>query len=196
VILIIDNYDSFTYNLVQYIGTIGLKVKVLRNDAIGVEAIQSLNPSHIIISPGPGSPSDSGTSLEIIKFFGKNIPILGVCLGHQSIGYTYGAKITHAPKPIHGKTSLIYHDEQGLFYDLPNPFSAARYHSLIIGPLDLPRELKITAWTDEGIIMGCQNIIYPKLCGIQFHPESLWTLRGQQLLTNFLKRSESFKRRS
>jgi anthranilate synthase component II len=185
-ILIIDNYDSFTYNLVQYIGTMGFKVKVLRNDAINLEAIKYLEPSHIIISPGPGSPNNSGISLHLIKYFAKNIPILGVCLGHQSIGHIYGAKIIHAPFPIHGKVSLIYHDGRGLFLDVKNPFTATRYHSLIIGQLNLPRELIITAWSSEGTIMGCQNSIYPKLYGIQFHPESLWTLEGNKLLSNFL----------
>nr|YP_009628748.1 anthranilate synthase component II [Balbiania investiens]QBX88531.1 anthranilate synthase component II [Balbiania investiens] len=185
-ILIIDNYDSFTYNLVQYIGTMGFKVEVLRNDAINLQVIKHLEPSHIIISPGPGYPDNSGISLHLIKYFAKNIPILGVCLGHQSIGHIYGAKIIHAPFPIHGKVSLIYHDGRGLFFDLKNPFAATRYHSLIIGQLNLPRELTITAWTSEGIIMGCQNSIYPKLYGIQFHPESLWTLEGRKLLSNFL----------
>nr|YP_009313199.1 Anthranilate synthase component II [Dichotomaria marginata]SCW21453.1 Anthranilate synthase component II [Dichotomaria marginata] len=190
-IIVIDNYDSFTYNLVQYIGTLGYKIKVIRNDAIVIDDIRKFSPDAIIISPGPGLPSDAGISLELIKVFAAEIPILGVCLGHQSIGAFLGAKIIHAPKPIHGKTSLIYHDNKGLFNSISNPFIATRYHSLIIDYNTIPDHLSVTAWTDDGIIMGCQHKFYPNLQGVQFHPESLWTDEGEQIIRNFLQSSYS-----
>nr|QHO64045.1 anthranilate synthase component II [Lympha mucosa] len=186
VILVIDNYDSFTYNLVQYVGDLGFISQVVRNDSCTLEQVQRLNPSHIIISPGPGLPNSSGISLSIIKYLAKNIPILGVCLGHQSIGLIYGANVNHAPVPIHGKTSFIYHNNRGLFFGIVNPFIAARYHSLIIDHFNLPPYLTITAWTEDGLIMACEHKLYPLLKGIQFHPESLWTIYGKKILQNFL----------
>jgi anthranilate synthase/aminodeoxychorismate synthase-like glutamine amidotransferase len=186
VILIIDNYDSFTYNLVQYVGDLGFISKVVRNDFFTIEQVKKLSPSHIIISPGPGLPYTAGISLPVIKYFAKNIPILGVCLGHQSIGLIYGAHIVHSPLPIHGKISLIYHNNEGLFFNMAKPFFATRYHSLIISQYNLPEQLKITAWTDDGLIMACEHKTYPLLKGIQFHPESLWTTQGKKILQNFL----------
>ena len=186
VILIIDNYDSFTYNLVQYVGDLGFVSQVERNDSFTIEQVQKINPSHIIISPGPGLPHSSGISLSIIKYLAKYIPILGVCLGHQSIGLVYGANVNYAPFPIHGKTSLVYHRGIGLFAGIINPFIAARYHSLIIDYNELPSNLMITAWTDDGLIMACEHKLYSSLEGIQFHPESLWTLQGKTILRNFL----------
>lgn len=185
-ILIIDNYDSFTYNLVQCIGELGFHMKVVRNNSITISEIQYLSPSAIIISPGPGSPDESGISLEVISVFSKTVPILGVCLGHQSIAKILGAQIVRAPIPIHGKTSLIYHDNKGLFYNITNPFVATRYHSLTIYPCDIPDNLVVTAWSEKGVIMGCEDKRYPLLKGIQFHPESLWTMEGRQIVLNFL----------
>lgn len=185
-IVIIDNYDSFTHNLVQYSGELGYKVQVLRNDNTSIKEIQRLNPTHIIISPGPGSPKEAGISLNVISSFASSIPILGVCLGHQSIGEIYGGKITKLKIPIHGKTSWIYHQKQSIFHNVPNPFKAIRYHSLIINRNNLPECLKITALTEDGIIMGCEHKDYSNLQGIQFHPESLWTEQGQTILKNFL----------
>ncbi len=186
-ILIIDNYDSFTYNLLQSIGKLGMAVQVVRNNTITIKEIQKLAPKCIIISPGPGSPNESGISTEVINLFAHTIPILGVCLGHQIIAQISGAQITRAPVPIHGKTSLIYHNSQGLFRNIANPFVATRYHSLAIQPLSLPVNLVATAWTDQGIIMACQHKEYPLLQGIQFHPESLWTIQGVNILLNFLE---------
>ena len=185
-IVLIDNYDSFTYNLVQCIGELGAKVHIIRNDEINIEQLLDLNPTAIIISPGPGSPKDSGISLKIIDTLSGNIPILGVCLGHQSIGHLFGGYITHASLPVHGKTSLIYHDSKELFAKLSNPLVATRYHSLIINEEQLPSDLIITAWTDQGNIMGCKHRKYPFVYGIQFHPESLWTIEGKKILQNFL----------
>lgn len=186
-IIIIDNYDSFTYNLVQHVGELGYKIKIFRNDITCLEKIKITQPTHIIISPGPGCPQEAGLSLNIIKYFAPQIPILGVCLGHQSIGYIYGGQIKKLYKPMHGKISQIYHNQQDLFLNMPNPFNAARYHSLVIDNNELPKELKITATTQEGIIMGCQHKEYPCVQGIQFHPESLWTDNGKTLINNFLK---------
>ena len=186
VILIIDTYDSLTYNIVQYVGDLGFISKVVRNDFFTIKQVKKLSPSHIIISPGPGLPHTAGISLHIIKHFAENIPILGVCLGHQSIGLIYGANIIHSSWPVHGKTSLIYHNRQGLFSNINKPFFATRYHSLIISHYNLPEQLKITAWTDNGIIMACEHKVYPLLKGIQFHPESLWTAQGKKILQNFL----------
>ena len=186
-IIIIDNYDSFTYNLVQHVGELGYNIKIFRNDITCLEKIKIIQPTHIIISPGPGCPQEAGLSLNIIKYFAPQIPILGVCLGHQSIGYIYGGQIKKLYKPMHGKISQIYHNQQDLFLNMPNPFNAARYHSLVIDNNQLPKELKITATTQEGIIMGCQHKEYPYVQGIQFHPESLWTDNGKTLINNFLK---------
>jgi len=186
-ILVIDNYDSFTYNLVQCIGELGLQFKVVRNNEITVDEIKYLSPSSIVISPGPGSPSESGISLEVIKIFSSSIPILGVCLGHQSIAHIFGAQIMRAQVPVHGKTSLIYHDNKGLFSGIVNPFIATRYHSLTICPDNIPPNLVVTAWSERGVIMACRHKRYPLLQGIQFHPESLWTMEGQTILINFLR---------
>ena len=185
-IIIIDNYDSFTYNLLQYTGGLGYSLKIIRNDAACIKNIQNLNPTHIIISPGPGTPQEAGISLNIISYFASKTPILGVCLGHQSIGYIYGGNIKRLSNPMHGKESLIYHNEIGLFKKIPNPFKAIRYHSLIIDKYNLPTALQITATTQDGTIMGCQHKKYPHVQGIQFHPESLWTEQGQTIIRNFL----------
>nr|YP_009332804.1 anthranilate synthase component II [Membranoptera tenuis]AKL79060.1 anthranilate synthase component II [Membranoptera tenuis] len=185
-IIIIDNYDSFTQNLVQYVGESKSEIKVIRNDEISSEDLINFNPTHIILSPGPGNPKNSGICLEIIKQYANTIPILGVCLGHQSIGYVYGAKIKKLNAPIHGKTSYIFHNNQDLFEKLPNPFIATRYHSLVIDKNHFPKNLEITAWTQEGTIMACQHKIYTKLNGVQFHPESLWTKEGRTIINNFL----------
>nr|BBI37144.1 Anthranilate synthase component II [Palmaria palmata] len=188
-ILIVDNYDSFTFNLVQCIGEYNIPIKVVRNNAVTISEINALKPTAIIISPGPGWPDDSGISLEIIKYFAGTFPILGVCLGHQSIGQVHGSSIVHSTVPIHGKTSLVYHNGQGLFQNVTNPFVAARYHSLVINHLEIPSTLSITAWSNSGIIMGCCDKNFPMLQGIQFHPESLWTIEGKQIILNFLKMS-------
>lgn len=185
-IILIDNYDSFTYNLVQCIGELGSQVKIIRNDEMHVQQILDLKPRAIIISPGPGSPKDAGISLNTIEILASNIPILGVCLGHQSIGHLFGCKIIRATVPVHGKTSLIYHDSKDLFAAISNPLVATRYHSLVIDNHYLPRDLIITAWTDQGIVMGCKHKKYPLVYGIQFHPESLWTDKGKIIIHNFL----------
>lgn len=185
-ILVIDNYDSFTYNLVQYIGELGFEIKTVRNDRLSAHTVQKISPTHIIISPGPGNPEESGVSLDIIKTYSQHIPILGVCLGHQSIGHVYGGKIRKLVHPMHGKISKIYHNSQDIFSELPNPFLATRYHSLIIDQHTLPNELKITAKTKEGTIMACQHKKYPLVRGIQFHPESLWTEYGKTIIKNFM----------
>ena len=187
-IIIIDNYDSFTQNLVQYIGenTKYTQIKVIRNDELNMKKLTDLNATHIILSPGPGKPENSGICLEILNNYANQIPILGVCLGHQSIGYTYGAQIKKLHIPIHGKTSQIFHQKTDLFDKLPCPFIATRYHSLVINEYSIPKNLLVTAWTKEGIIMGCQHKIYNKLRGLQFHPESLWTDYGKTIIKNFL----------
>nr|QJF58311.1 anthranilate synthase component II [Corallina officinalis]QJF58510.1 anthranilate synthase component II [Corallina officinalis]QJF58709.1 anthranilate synthase component II [Corallina officinalis]QJF58908.1 anthranilate synthase component II [Corallina officinalis] len=185
-ILIIDNYDSFTHNLVQYVGELGYRIKIARNDKLSIEEIFQFQPSHIIISPGPGNPKASGISLDVIKHFSYKIPILGVCLGHQGIGYIYGGKIKKLNQPMHGKISKIYHNGEDIFYKLPNPFLATRYHSLVIDNNNLPNELKVTAKTEDGIIMACQHRQYTMVRGIQFHPESLWTEYGKTIIKNFL----------
>nr|YP_009488616.1 anthranilate synthase component II [Grateloupia filicina]AWD77342.1 anthranilate synthase component II [Grateloupia filicina]BCB14950.1 anthranilate synthase component II [Grateloupia asiatica] len=185
-ILIIDNYDSFTQNLVQYVGELGFDIQVVRNDQISLNDIDIIKPTHIIISPGPGDPQQTGITLELIKKYANKIPILGVCLGHQSIGYIYGAKIIQLQDPMHGKISKIQHHGTDLFTNIPNPFWATRYHSLIIDRQTIPQELEITAWTEDGIIMGCRHKKYKLLRGIQFHPESLWTDKGKIIIHNFL----------
>ena len=185
-ILIIDNYDSFTYNLYQYTGEINPDVEVYRNDKITVEEIKEKNPSHIIISPGPGFPKDAGISIEVIKKLGKSIPVLGVCLGHQSIGEAYGAKIIHAKELVHGKAKEIeVSNECELFKGLPKKIRGGRYHSLIVEKNSLPEELKVTAKTSDGEIMGLEHIKHP-VYGIQFHPESILTEGGKEMLQNFL----------
>lgn len=184
-ILVIDNYDSFTYNLVQYLGELGAEQTVVRNDAMTVDDVEQMAPSHIVISPGPCTPNEAGISVEVIRRFHRGIPILGVCLGHQSIGQAFGGKVVKAPAIMHGKTSAIHHDQTLLFQGLPRPFTATRYHSLIVERESLPRSLLITAWTDEGVIMGLRHSESPTF-GVQFHPESIATEGGKALLKNFL----------
>ncbi len=184
-ILLLDNYDSFTYNLAQYLGELGCQVEVHRNDRISVEQITQRKPERIVISPGPCTPQEAGICVELIQKLTGKIPILGVCLGHQAIGAAFGGKIIRAPKLFHGKTSAIRHDGSGVFRGLPNPFTATRYHSLIVERKSLPAELQVTAETDDDIIMGMQHRHYP-LMGVQFHPESVLTESGKQLLKNFL----------
>jgi len=185
-ILMIDNYDSFTYNLVQYLGELKAKVQVYRNDALTIAKIRKMKPAKIVISPGPGRPEDAGISIEIIKQLGPEIPVLGVCLGHQGIGYAFGGKVINAKRLMHGKVSLIKHNSQGIFKGLPNPFEATRYHSLVIDSKHVPECLTVTAiTTDDGEIMGVQHKIYP-IYGVQFHPESILTKQGMNLLKNFL----------
>lgn len=184
----IDNYDSFTYNLVQYLGELGEEIKVFRNNKITLHEIERLNPDRIVISPGPCTPKEAGISIEVIKLFSGRIPILGVCLGHQSIGAAFGGDIIRAPRLMHGKTSLIYHDGKTIFEGLPNPFEATRYHSLIIKRETLPECLEITAWTDREEIMGVRHKHFI-VEGVQFHPESILTKVGKDLLRNFLKQS-------
>jgi len=185
-ILVIDNYDSFTYNLVQYLQELGKKVVVYRNDRITIEKLKKIKMEKIVISPGPGRPQSSGISCEVIKEFYKKIPILGVCLGHQCIGYVFGGEIIRGKKIMHGKTSLIYHNKKDIFKGIKNPFVATRYHSLIIDKKTLPKNLIITASTKDGIIMGIREKRYP-LFGVQFHPESILTTEGKKILNNFLK---------
>ncbi len=184
-ILVIDNYDSFTYNLVQYLGELGETPVVYRNDQITLDEIEALRPDQILISPGPCTPNEAGISLALIDRFKGSIPILGVCLGHQSIGQAFGGEVIRAPKMMHGKTSLMHHDGKGLFAGLPNPFTATRYHSLIVERETLPDCLEITAETAEGEIMGLRHKDYP-IEGVQFHPESIITDHGHQILRNFL----------
>lgn len=189
-LLMIDNYDSFTYNLVQYFGELGQDVKVIRNDEIEVDKIGSLQPDHIVISPGPCTPNEAGVSVPLIAAYAGNIPILGVCLGHQSIGQAFGGKIIHAKELMHGKTSQIQHIGEGVFKGLPSPFRATRYHSLVIERESLPAELEITAWTEDGEIMGVRHRTLP-IEGVQFHPESILTEYGHEILANFLKTTSS-----
>ena len=184
-LLMIDNYDSFTYNLVQYFGELGETVEVFRNDEITLERIKALNAQRIVISPGPCTPNEAGVSLSLLKEYGGQVPTLGVCLGHQSIGQAFGGKIVHAKQIMHGKTSPIYHHNMGVFHGLPNPFTATRYHSLVIERESLPDCLEITAWTEDGEIMGVRHKSLP-IEGVQFHPESILSEQGHQLLKNFL----------
>lgn len=185
-ILVIDNYDSFTYNLVQYLGELGAEVEVWRNDAITVEDVAARKPDGIVVSPGPCTPKEAGISVAAIERFKGVIPILGVCLGHQAIGAALGGDIVRAPRIMHGKTSPIHHDGRGVFAGLENPFDATRYHSLVIDRATLPDELEVSAWTAEGEIMGVRHRRLP-LEGVQFHPESILTLEGKRLLRNFLE---------
>jgi len=185
-ILVIDNYDSFTYNLVQYIGEIINEITVKRNDRITTDEVEKINPSHIILSPGPKRPEDSGVCIDILERFASKYPILGVCLGHQAIGYVFGGKIINAPEILHGKVSEISHDGKTIFEGLKNPFKAARYHSLAVDSEGLPEELEISAKTKDEIVMGLRHREYP-VEGVQFHPESFITEGGKKLLKNFLK---------
>ena len=184
-IIVIDNYDSFTYNLVQYLGELGEELKVFRNDKITVKEIEKLKPNKIVISPGPGTPKDAGISIEVIKQFAGKLPILGVCLGHQAIAEAFGGKIIRADRLMHGKTSEIQHDNKGVFKGLANPFTATRYHSLLVEKKSLPNCFELSAWTNEGEIMGLRHKEF-KLEGVQFHPESILTYSGKKLLANFL----------
>lgn len=186
-LLIIDNYDSFTYNLVQYLGELGAEMHVVRNDEVSCEEIRTgLKPNKILISPGPGTPDDSGVSLEVVSEFSGEFPVLGVCLGHQAIGQAFGAKVIRAPVPVHGKPASINHNGEGLFESIANPFEAARYHSLVISRDQFPDALEITAETSDGIIMGIRHKEF-ETYGVQFHPESILTAEGKNLLQNFLR---------
>lgn len=184
-VVVIDNYDSFTYNLVQYLGELGAEVAVFRNDQVAPAELEAWQPSHIVISPGPGTPEDGGISNEVIRRFAPHTPILGVCLGHQCIGHVFGGKVGRAPRLMHGKTSLIYHTGQSIFHGIPSPFEATRYHSLIVYE-PLPADLEMLAFTSEGEIMALRHRRYPTI-GVQFHPESILTQHGKQLLRNFLE---------
>jgi anthranilate synthase/aminodeoxychorismate synthase-like glutamine amidotransferase len=184
-IIVIDNYDSFTYNLVQYLGEMGHELRVFRNNKVTLEEIETYRPSHIVISPGPGAPQDAGISEKVIQAFHKTIPIFGVCLGHQAIGEVFGGKIVRAPSLMHGKTSPIFHDSKSIFRGLPQGFPATRYHSLVV--TDVPACLEVSAQTQDGIVMGLRHRDYPTE-GIQFHPESIMTVVGKQLLSNFMER--------
>lgn len=185
-VLVIDNYDSFTFNLVQYLGEMGVAMEVHRNDQITLEQIEALRPERILISPGPCSPRESGLSNDIIRGWAGRVPILGVCLGHQCIGHVYGAEVVVNHRMMHGKTSPIHHNGRDLFAEMPDPFAATRYHSLVIRRESLPECLEITAWTDEGEIMGVRHKTLP-VWGVQFHPESILTENGRKILANFLK---------
>ncbi|MDR7994310.1 aminodeoxychorismate/anthranilate synthase component II [Thermosynechococcus sp. PP45] len=196
-LIVIDNYDSFTYNLVQYLGELAQEfpvaadLRVFRNDKITLDEIAALAPAGIVISPGPGRPADAGISEALIRTYAGTLPILGVCLGHQAIGEVFGGTVTLAPTLMHGKTSEIYHSGVGVFQDLPQPFTATRYHSLVIDRDSCPDLLEITAWTEDGLIMGVRHRHYPTLEGVQFHPESILTTCGKDLLRNFLRRLSS-----
>ena len=185
-LLLIDNYDSFTYNLFQYLSELGEEVVVVRNDKTTVDEIQQMKPQRIVVSPGPSTPLHAGISNDVIRHFGPRLPVLGVCLGHQCVGYSYGGKIVQAKEIRHGKSSLIYHNGSGIFDGLPSPFSAIRYHSLVVQRQELPRCFEITAWTDDGTIMGLRHRSYP-VEGVQFHPESFMTEHGKDILKNFLQ---------
>jgi anthranilate synthase/aminodeoxychorismate synthase-like glutamine amidotransferase len=185
-VLLVDNYDSFTYNLYQYLGELGAEVRVVRNDELTAEAAVSLSPDRIVISPGPGTPDQAGITLDLIRRAAGRIPVLGVCLGHQALGQAFGGDVRRAPKLMHGKTSEIHHDGRGVFAGLPVPFTATRYHSLVVERASVPESLEITAWTDDGIVMGLRHKEH-RLEGVQFHPESILTTVGKDLLRNFLE---------
>ena len=187
-IAVIDNYDSFTYNLVQYLGELGADLQVFRNDTVSVDELEALNPSHIVVSPGPGTPAEAGISNALIRRLGLRKPILGVCLGHQCIVEALGGRVVRAPRLMHGKTSAIYHYSTGLFQGIPSPFEASRYHSLIVEE-PLPPELEVTAFTREGEVMALRHRCYP-IYGVQFHPESVLTEHGKRILRNFLQMKE------
>jgi anthranilate synthase/aminodeoxychorismate synthase-like glutamine amidotransferase len=193
-VLVVDNYDSFTFNLVQYLGELGANVEVHKNDAIGVSGIRAAAPDAILISPGPCTPNEAGVSLELLRDLGGALPIIGVCLGHQAIGQAYGGRVVRAPRLMHGKTSPILHDGRGLFDGIASPFEATRYHSLVVEPESLPACLEVSAWTAEGEIMGLRHREYP-IDGVQFHPESILTVEGKRLVANWLKRASLFRER-
>ncbi len=192
-IIIIDNYDSFTYNLVQYLGELKQDILVFRNNKVTINKIKALRPGHIIISPGPGYPRDAGISNEVIRYFKDKVPILGVCLGHQCIGEVFGGRIVHAKNLMHGKTSLIYHNKKTIFKNVKNPFEATRYHSLVVERKSLPDELELIAETKDKEIMAVKHRIYP-LWGVQFHPESILTKEGKHILANFLSLTKDFSK--
>lgn len=185
-VLIIDNYDSFTYNLVQFLGELGAEIEVFRNDRITLDEIAEWEPSHIVISPGPCTPNEAGISMQVVERFGGRIPLLGVCLGHQSIGQVFGGKIERGEAPVHGKTSEIHHDGRTIFKGVENPFTATRYHSLVVAR-PIPEALEMTAWTQDKVVMGVRHRELPALEGVQFHPESILTEPGKQILGNFLR---------
>ena len=185
-LLLLDNYDSFTYNLYQYLAELGAEVEVRRNDQITIQDVEVMQPEYIVVSPGPCTPNEAGLSCALIEHFGSQIPTLGVCLGHQSIGQVYGGRVIRANEPMHGKSSLMHHTGQGVFKGLPEPFEAIRYHSLIVEDSSLPDELEVTARTEDGLIMGLKHRSYP-VQGVQFHPESIMTTVGKDLLRNFLE---------
>ena len=185
-ILMIDNYDSFTYNLLQYMGELGADIQIYRNDSISLEGIEKLNPEKIVISPGPCNPEKAGISVDVVRYFSGKIPLFGVCLGHQSLVVAFGGKITKADRLMHGKTSMVYHDNRTLFRDLPNPFKATRYHSLLVRKEHLPDCFQVSAWTDQDEIMGIRHKDI-EVEGVQFHPESILTESGKHLLKNFLQ---------
>jgi anthranilate synthase/aminodeoxychorismate synthase-like glutamine amidotransferase len=187
-ILVIDNYDSFTYNLVQYLEELHGEVRVLRNDKVSVADLDAMHPSHLVVSPGPCTPNEAGISMAAIAHFAGKIPVLGVCLGHQAMGQIFGGQVVRAPRLMHGKTSMIHHDQKGLYDGIPNPFEATRYHSLIVKRETLPEVLEVSAWTEEGEIMGLRHRKFPDCEGVQYHPESILTLQGKDLLRNFLKK--------
>lgn len=184
-VVVVDNYDSFTYNLVQYLGELGAEVQVFRNDAVTLAEIEALQPAHIVISPGPGDPEDGGISNDVIRALGEKTPVLGVCLGHQCIGHVYGGRVSRAPRLMHGKTSNVYHQGRGLFSGVPSPFRATRYHSLIVEE-PLPDCLEVTAFTRDGEVMALRHRVFP-VVGVQFHPESILTEHGKRILQNFLE---------
>jgi anthranilate synthase/aminodeoxychorismate synthase-like glutamine amidotransferase len=186
-VVVIDNYDSFTYNLVQYLGELGAEIRVVRNDEVSVEEVAAARPRHIVISPGPGRPEQAGITMDVIRHLGRTVPTLGVCLGHQAIGAVFGGRVVRAAVPMHGKTSTIEHDRCGIFADIPSPFLAARYHSLVVADEGLPEALVVTARTvEDRTIMGLRHRTWP-VHGVQFHPESILTPEGQRMLSNFLK---------
>ena len=192
-ILVLDNYDSFTYNLVQYLGEMGAEMAIYRNDQITLSEVEAMRPEKIVISPGPCTPKEAGISIDLIRKFGSQIPILGVCLGHQAIGEAFGGEVVRAPRLMHGKTSMIEHDGRAIYRQLPNPFEATRYHSLIIRRESMPDDLLITAWTQEGEVMGVRHKSFP-VEGVQFHPESILTQAGKGLLKNFLTMAQGDSR--
>jgi anthranilate synthase component 2 len=194
-VLVIDNYDSFTFNLVQYIGELGARVDVFKNDAIDVPGIRARAPDAVVISPGPCTPNEAGVSLELIRLAGADLPILGVCLGHQAIGQAYGGRVVRAGRPMHGKTSPILHDGIGIFAGLPSPFEATRYHSLLVERASLPGCLEVSAWTDEQEVMGLRHRQHD-VEGVQFHPESILTIQGKRLVANWLDRVARKERRA
>jgi para-aminobenzoate synthetase component 2 len=187
-VLLVDNYDSFTYNLYQYLGELGAEVRVVRNDEVSAEAAIALAPDRIVISPGPGTPDQAGITLDLIRRAAGRIPLLGVCLGHQALGQAFGGTVLRAPKLMHGKTSPIHHDGRSVFAGLPDPFTATRYHSLVVARESVPESLEVSAWTDDGIVMGLRHREHA-LEGVQFHPESILTTVGKDLLRNFLERT-------